>query len=95
MAAVSIENSQHYAWGADCDGWHLCKTQGLSVIQERVPSGAEEICHSHVYAEQCFYVLSGTATLEVDGETVILMPNHSLHVARGLRINSRIMMLTT
>ena len=29
-------------------------------------------------------MLSGIATLEVDGETVILMPNHSLHVAAGV-----------
>ena len=37
MAAISKKNSEHYAWGGVCDGWHLLKSPVLSVIQERVP----------------------------------------------------------
>ena len=36
MALVSIKNAEHYFWGEKCDGWHLAKSSGLSVIQERV-----------------------------------------------------------
>lgn len=39
MKTVSIENGEHYTWGEGCDGWHLAKTPGLSVIRERVVVG--------------------------------------------------------
>lgn len=64
---VSQHNTEHYAWGGDCDGWHLLKVPGLSVTQERVPPGRYEVRHYHQHAHQFFYVLSGVATLEVDG----------------------------
>lgn len=34
---ISKANAEHYLWGGDCDGWHLVKSQGLSVIHERMP----------------------------------------------------------
>lgn len=83
MPAVSIENCQHYTWGDNCDGWHLIKTQQLSVIQERMPPGAKEARHSHQHAEQFFYVLSGTATMFLDGKPLIIAPNHGIHVPAG------------
>jgi mannose-6-phosphate isomerase-like protein (cupin superfamily) len=58
---VSISNAEHYVWGQVCDGWHLLKSDGLSVICERVPPGAGEIAHYHERAHQFFYVLSGRA----------------------------------
>ena len=33
----SKENSEHYKWGDNCSGWHLVKTQSLSVIEELMP----------------------------------------------------------
>lgn len=27
------ENSRHYKWGSDCDGWHLMETDELSIIK--------------------------------------------------------------
>jgi hypothetical protein len=32
----STENSEHYQWGNLCDGWHLLKSDTLSVIQEKM-----------------------------------------------------------
>ena len=58
MTAISIKDAPHYTWGDLCDGWHLAKTDALSVIQERVPHGAAETRHFHNRAEQFFYVLS-------------------------------------
>jgi mannose-6-phosphate isomerase-like protein (cupin superfamily) len=69
---VSQQNAEHYVWGGDCDGWHLLKSHGLSVIQERVPSGRREVRHYHQQAHQFFFVLSGRATLEVDGRRLTL-----------------------
>ncbi len=80
MTVISKQNAEHYHWGEDCDGWHLVKSNTLSVIQERVPPSGSEIRHLHQHAEQFFYVLSGTATLEVDGETHQLKAHQGLHV---------------
>ena len=80
---VSIDNAEHYIWGERCDGYHLVKTAALSVIQERVPAGCREVRHLHRHAEQFFHVLSGVATLEVDGARYRLSPGQGVHVAAG------------
>ncbi|MBA4264114.1 MAG: cupin domain-containing protein [Comamonadaceae bacterium] len=71
---------EHYSWGGVCDGWHLLKEPTLSVIQERVPPCAGEVPHFHVKARQFFYVLSGTATIELGDRAVTLGPNQGFHV---------------
>lgn len=83
MSVVSRDNARHYAWGAGCDGWHLLEGDDLSVIEERVPPGAAEIPHRHAHARQFFYVLSGTATLTLEGDDHRLEPGQGLHVAPG------------
>jgi len=40
MEPVSTRNGEHYIWGDVCDGWHLARAAGLSVIEERMPSAA-------------------------------------------------------
>ena len=80
---ISTECAEHYQWGNDCDGWHLVKSPGLSVIQERVPSGCGEIRHFHKHAEQFFFVLSGITTVEVNGIVHMLKPHQGLHVKAG------------
>ena len=35
MSIRDINNTEHYNWGEACDGWHLLKTDSLSVIQEK------------------------------------------------------------
>jgi len=72
MSVVSTQSAEHYVWGGDCVGWRLLKSPGLSVIQERVPSGRDEMRHFHRHAHQFFFVISGRATREVDGHTVVL-----------------------
>jgi len=83
MPIVSVENSDHYTWGARCDGWHLAASENLSVIRERVPPGASETRHLHVKAEQFFYILSGIATLEVSGAIYTLHPGEGFHIPAG------------
>jgi mannose-6-phosphate isomerase-like protein (cupin superfamily) len=77
---TSTENAEHYIWGAQCDGWHLLRSDSLSVIQERMPPGTGEQLHYHERAQQVFYILSGIATFEVDGEIKTVLPNQSLHI---------------
>lgn len=83
MKIRSTSNGEHYTWGEACSGWHLLKSPGLSVIQEQAPAGAGEIRHYHERAEQFFYVLSGKASLEVEGKEHVLQAGQGLHVAAG------------
>jgi mannose-6-phosphate isomerase-like protein (cupin superfamily) len=80
VAIVSRENSEHYRWGGGCDGWHLLKSSGLSVIEERVPPGASEVNHYHATAQQFFYILCGEATVEFEQRRVRLGPQQGIAV---------------
>lgn len=77
---ISKDNAEHYKWGDGADGWHLLKSDLLSVIEELVPPGVKEIRHYHQKAQQFFYVFSGTATLELDGKVFTILPGSGLHV---------------
>lgn len=81
---ISKQNGEHYVWGSQCDGWHLVKQPELSVIHERMPAGTSEIRHYHVHSRQFFFVLSGTAELEMQGETFQLHAQEGLEVAPGV-----------
>ena len=81
---VHERNAEHYVWGGNCDGWHLLKSPGLSVIKERVPSGSHEVRHAHQHAHQFFYILSGRATLEADGEVLTLHPHEGCSIPPGV-----------
>jgi|ERR1700730_11497077 mannose-6-phosphate isomerase-like protein (cupin superfamily) len=75
---------EHYPWGNGCDGWHLVKRPGVSVIQERMPPGSSEIRHLHQHAWQFFFVLQGEATLEVNDKISILKVHHGIEVPPGI-----------
>lgn len=77
---ISKGNAEHYFWGDQCDGWHLVKNEKLSIIHERMPPHTNEIRHYHKYSRQFFFVLSGTATLEVDGVSIELKPQEGCEV---------------
>jgi mannose-6-phosphate isomerase-like protein (cupin superfamily) len=79
----SIATAEHYTWGQGCDGWHLVRTTGASVIQERMPPGAHEARHWHARSHQFFYVLSGTLSIEVEGAQHRLEPGIGLQVPPG------------
>ena len=77
---MGTANAQHYRWGDGCDGWHLVQHDDLSVIQERVPPGKSEQRHFHRHSRQFFYVLEGTATMEVDGRSVTLRQREGVEI---------------
>lgn len=87
---ISVENADHYRWGEQCDGWHLVRAAGMSVIEERMPPGTVEVRHWHARAIQFFYVLSGTLVIEVEGARhelvrggAIELPSGTAHQARN------------
>ncbi len=77
---ISKRNAEHYIWGNHCDGWHLVRNNELSIIHERMPGNTNEVRHFHKYSRQFFFILSGTATLEVDGERIELGPQEGYEV---------------
>ncbi len=82
---ISKRNAEHYTWGAGCDGWHLVKQPGLSVIEERMPPGASEVRHHHVHSRQFFYCLNGELTLEVEHHEYTLRPGDGIEILPGQR----------
>jgi mannose-6-phosphate isomerase-like protein (cupin superfamily) len=85
LVPMSRENAPHYVWGDNCDGWHLLRESDLSVIEERMPPGASEVCHFHTKAQQFFFILSGQAAMETDGESILLMTGQGVAIPRGTR----------
>lgn len=81
MGVTDTSTGEHYRWGSGSEGWHLLKRAELSVIEERVPPGDRERRHFHNRARQFFYILKGSAVLEVDGT------RHQLGERQGLEIS--------
>jgi quercetin dioxygenase-like cupin family protein len=84
-APVSKSTAPHYVWASVCDGWRLIDTPGLSVVEEGVPPGAEEMRHHHNEARQFFYVLSGAAVLQMEGREHQISAGSGIEVAPGVR----------
>ncbi len=80
MDAVSTLSADHYLWGGLCDGWHLVRTERLSVIEERMPPGSQEQRHHHRRARQFFYVLEGELTMEIEGAVCRVAARHGIEI---------------
>ena len=89
MSIISKKTAEHYKWGDDCDGWHLVKSKNLSVIHESMPPNSFEKRHFHQSAEQFFFVLSGIATIELDGENFTVPASTGIHVSAGVKHQMR------
>ena len=81
MKPISRISAEHYLWGANCDGWHLVKNEMLSVIEEQMPPGTSEVRHYHRKAQQFFFILAGSAEMELDGDKLVLGAGEGLHIA--------------
>ncbi|HLV86735.1 MAG TPA: cupin domain-containing protein [Candidatus Sulfotelmatobacter sp.] len=82
---VSRENAEHYRWGADCDAWYLLKDPKFTVIEELMPPGSAERRHHHATAQQFFYILTGEALMEVEGENTLLPAGSGISIKPGMR----------
>lgn len=80
---VDTTNTEHYTWGIDCDGWHLVKSDNLSVIEERMPPNRKEERHVHTKSRQFFFVLEGELTLEVEHHDFVIPAGKGVEVAPG------------
>jgi mannose-6-phosphate isomerase-like protein (cupin superfamily) len=81
---ISKHTAEHYIWGGTCDGWYLVNEPDRSIIHERMPAGTSEVKHYHEKAKQFFFVLSGTATMIVRGERILLHPQEGISILPGV-----------
>jgi mannose-6-phosphate isomerase-like protein (cupin superfamily) len=80
----TTENSPRYPWGSGSTGWHFLQRDDLSVILEESPPGETEDRHYHVRSRQFFYIVAGTATMDVDGTILTLEEGHGLEIPPGV-----------
>jgi len=80
---ITVASAEHYTWGSRCEGGHLVRQPELSVIRERMPGETSEVRHFHQHARQFFFVLAGTAVLEVDGAELSLAAGEGCEVVAG------------
>lgn len=83
MTVINPSNTEHYTWGKNNDGWPLLRTGTLSVIEERVHPGNAEVRHRHARAQQFFFILEGSATMEIEGKQYELARGDSIHIQAG------------
>jgi mannose-6-phosphate isomerase-like protein (cupin superfamily)/GNAT superfamily N-acetyltransferase len=79
---TKIDSTEHFSWGIGNDGWHILKSNDLSVMLERMNPGTQEVIHCHPIAQQVFYILSGVADFEIEGKAEKLLANQFIHVPR-------------
>ena len=79
------ENSEHYFWGNKCEGFHLVKTENLSVIQEKMPVNTAEKMHYHQNSQQFFFILKGTATFKIENETYVVTNGNGIHILPNIK----------
>jgi mannose-6-phosphate isomerase-like protein (cupin superfamily) len=77
------DNSEHYIWGSNCEGWRLVDESNLSVIEEAMPPITAEKLHYHTHSMQLFYIKEGEATFSVDDQKYVVQANQSLLIKPG------------
>lgn len=80
MRAVDRSSSEKIEWGTNCKSWVLLDEENLNIKSERVPPGETESRHIHQSTRQFFYVLSGEAKIEIDGEI------HEILAGQGIEV---------
>lgn len=63
---LTTNTTEHFNWGEHCSGWFFINNPALSILYEKMPAGAMEEKHYHEATWQFFFVLSGSATMEID-----------------------------
>jgi len=81
---IGTANADHYIWGQICDGWHLVRSENLSVIEERMPPATEEQRHWHQHARQFFYVVEGELTMQFDDGNTEVGPRQGIEITPGV-----------
>lgn len=82
---ISKEGAEHYIWGDKCDGWYLVNRSDMLIVHEKMPPGTQEKKHFHSVSRQFFFVLSGTLTIELEGEKHEVSAQQGMEIPPGLK----------
>ncbi|HCX3367513.1 GNAT family N-acetyltransferase [Fluoribacter dumoffii] len=77
---VSINNTPHFKWGKNCDGWWLKNDGQFSVIYETMPPVCCEVKHYHQETEQFFYCLQGQLVIEFEDYEPVLQEQEGISI---------------
>ena len=84
MKVPTKDDGSKFQVGKICDGWRLADSDEVR-REERAPPGGCEVRHYHKRARQFFYVLSGEALLEIEGNENRVSAGWGIEVEPGLR----------
>ena len=73
-------NTLFYTWGILCEGWNYLNLPTVAVKMEMMPPGSVEKWHGHRFSDQMFFIMSGTAFIEIQNESMNLIQNESVHI---------------
>ena len=76
----TTSNSKSYNWGDGCTAWQFVNSPTLSVIRETMPPKTSESLHKHSRSQQFFFIISGEAVFELNGERHTIKANQGMHV---------------
>ena len=85
MNKISKENSEHYKWGDNCDGWRLVNKPEMSVILEQMPAGTSEKKHYHKKARQFFLILKGNASIEIEDKLYDMKEQEGMEIPPNIK----------
>lgn len=80
---IDRDSAEHRAWGDGCEAWTFVAHPDLHVMLERMPAGTAERPHRHAHVRQLYFILSGSATVLVDGDEAQLDRGQALAIAPG------------
>lgn len=84
------QSSEHYIWGAQCEGWRFLDRPDVTVTLERMSPRTAEVTHLHRRARQVFFVLKGrlhvdglSGPFDVPAESALEVPPGQIHTVRN------------
>lgn len=81
---TTLETAEKFTWGKAGTAWFLAKNADVSIIEKSITPGTKEIRHLHQKSLQYFHILSGEATMEVNGEEYKLTANEGIEIRANL-----------
>ena len=80
MQPVSRNTQTAYGWGEGGVGWPLVHPDEKFVFGETLAPAFIGKRHHHKKAAQCFYILEGSAVMNIDGHNRILVQGMALQI---------------
>lgn len=77
---INKQNSEHYYWGSNCEGWRFINNEETSIIFETMPSGTSEQKHYHKKARQFFFILTGKAVFTINEKRIEINQNEGIEI---------------